>query len=240
MRDPKLGVEPYAGIFSFKHAGPSIRLTADSRIKDGDRLRVSWYHPVQVHGEQMMCCLTEPKVYELLRDQAKRVHDTLKPKTYMMSHDEMRVGNWCKACQATGKSPGEQLAENTRRCVEILKEIDPKAKVLVWSDMYDPNHNAVDKYYLVNGSWRDSWKGLPKEVGIMNWNGGKAEKSLKWFAERGHTQIIAGYYDSDGDSGFTKWIEAARGVPNVTGFLYTTWQHKYDDLEAYGKRMSGK
>jgi hypothetical protein len=240
VRDPKLGVEPYAGIFSFKNAGPPIRLTAESRIKDGDRLRVSWYHPVQVHGEQMVSCLTEPKVYELLRDQAKRVHDLLKPKTYMMSHDEIRVGNWCKTCQAAGKSPGEMLAENARRCVEMLKEIDPKAKVLVWSDMFDPHHNAVDKYYLVNGSWADSWKGLPPEVGIMNWNGGKAEKSLKFFAERGHTQIIAGYYDSHGTANFKKWTDAARGVPKVTGFLYTTWQHKYDDLEAYGKLMSGK
>jgi hypothetical protein len=240
VRDPKLGVEPYAGVFSFKHAGPSIRLTAESRIKDGDRLHASWYHPVQVHGEQMTCCLSEPKVYERLRDQAKRVHQLLKPKTYMMSHDEIRVANWCKACQATGKAPGEQLADNVRRCVEIIKEIDPKAKVLVWNDMFDPNHNAVDNYYLVNGSWRDSWKGLPAEVGIMNWNGGKAENSLKFFAERGHTQIIAGYYDSPGDANFKKWTEASRGVPNVTGFLYTTWQHKYADLEAYGKRMSEK
>lgn len=237
VRDPKLGNEPYAGQYSFKHAGPTIRLTTDSRIKDGERLRVSYYHPVQVHGEQMMCCLSEPKVYELLRDQAKRVHELLKPKTYMMSHDEIRVGNWCKACQATGKTPGDMLADNVRRCVAIIKEVDPKAKVLVWNDMFDPHHNAVDKYYLVNGSWKDSWKGLPAEVGIMNWNDGKAEKSLKFFAERGHTQIIAGYYDSD-TSNFTKWVEAAKGVPNVTGFLYTTWQHKYDDLEAYGKLMA--
>jgi hypothetical protein len=239
VRDPKLGNDPYPGQFRFRHAGPAITLTADSRIKDGDRLKVSWYHPVHIHGEQMMCCLSDPKVYELLRDQARRVHELLKPKTYFMSHDEIRVANWCKTCQATGKTPGAMLADNARRCVEILREIDPKAKIIVWNDMFDPFHNAVDKYYLVNGSWRDSWKGLPPEVIIANWNGGKGEKSLKFFAERGHTQIIAGYYDGDA-SNFHKWTKAAEGVPRVTGFIYTTWQRKYDDLEAYGKLMLGK
>ena len=33
-----------------------------SRIRDGDRLRVSWYHPIITHGSQVMCCLSEPKV----------------------------------------------------------------------------------------------------------------------------------------------------------------------------------
>jgi hypothetical protein len=239
VRDPKLGMVPYAGHFSFRHAGPAITLTADSRIKDGDRLKVSWYHPVQIHGEQMMCCLSDPKVYELLRDQARRVHGLLKPKTYLMAHDEIRVANWCKTCQATGKTPGAMLADNARRCVEILKDVNPKVKIVVWNDMFDPHHNAVDKYYLVNGSWRESWKGLPPEVIIANWNGGKAEKSLKFFAERGHTQIIAGYYDS-GATNFHKWAKASQDVPRVTGFMYTTWQQKYDDLELYGRLMLGK
>jgi hypothetical protein len=236
IRDPKLGMVPYAGQFDFRHAGPAIKLTADSRIKDGDHLRVSYYHPVQVHGEQMMCCLSEEKVYDLLRDQIKRVHELLKPKTYMMSHDEMRVANWCKTCRTTNKSPGELLADNVKRCVGMIKEVDPKARILVWNDMFDPFHNAVDKYYLVDGSWKDSWKGLPEDVVIVNWNGGKAAKSLKFFADRGHRQIIAGYYDGD-ETNFQRWAAAAKDVPRVTGFIYTTWQHKYDQLEAYGKLM---
>ena len=50
---------------------------------------------------------------------------------------------------------------------------------------------------------------------------------------------VAGYYDGDLSS-FRKWEEASRGVPGVTGFMYTTWQHKYDDLETYGQAMRGK
>jgi hypothetical protein len=239
VRDAKLGQDPWAGEYSFRHPGATLRLTETSRIKDGDQLRVSWYHPVLVHGEQVMCCLTEPKVYELLRDQAKRVNDLFKPKTFFMSHDEIRVANWCRACQATKQTPGALLAANARRCVAILKEVSPKARIVVWSDMFDPYHNAGDRYYLVNGSLKASWKGLPKDVIIANWNGGKAAESLKGFSDLGHPQIIAGYYDSGTDN-LKHWDAAAKGVPGVRGFMYTTWQNQYDDLEAYGRLLLGR
>ncbi len=105
--------------------------------------------------------------------------------------------------------------------------------------MFDPHHNAVADYYLVNGTLAGSWEGLPADVEIANWNGGKARESLAWFAGRGHPQVIAGYYDAGTDN-FRQWDAAAPGVPRVTGFLYTTWQGRYDDLEAYGKLMTGR
>ena len=109
-----------------------------------------------------------------------------------MSHDEIRVANWCRACQDRKLSPGQLLAENVRRCTAILKSINPHARVVVWSDMFDPHHNAVDNYYLVNGSLKGSWEGLSREVMIANWNSGKAKESLAFFADRGHKQLIAG------------------------------------------------
>lgn len=239
VRDPKLGNEPFAGEYSFAHPGAVLRLTEKSRIKEGDKIRISWYHPVLVHGEQIMCCLSEPKLVELLRDQARRVNDLFHPQTFFMSHDEIRVVNWCAACQKTHQSPGALLAANVRGCVEILKKLNPRARIVVWSDMFDPYHNAVDDYYLANGSLRESWKGLPADVILVNWNSGKARDSLKWFAQRGHSQILAGFYD-DGLDNLRKWNAAAQGVPNAIGFMYTTWNNNYDLLEAYGKVLSGK
>ena len=239
IRDEGLGMRPYAGQYDFRHPGARLRLAEGSRIRAGVRLCVSWYHPIIVHGEQITCCVAEPKVYDLLRDQARRVHKLLAPKTYFMSHDEIRVMGWCQACRASGKTPGELLADNAHRCVAILKEVDPEARIVVWSDMFDPYHNAVDKYYLVNGSWADSWKGLPKDVIIANWNGGKPAQSLKFFADLGHRQIIAGYYDSDvGD--LRRWQEAASGVPGVRGVMYTTWSARYGDLEAFSRLFTAK
>jgi hypothetical protein len=235
--DARLGQIPYAGEYDFDHPPARLRLKPGSRIRDGQRLRVSWFHPVLVHGSQVMCCPSEPKVYDLLADQARRVRDLFHPRAYFMSHDEIRVLNWDDACRQRGLTPGRILADNVQRCAEILKSVSPRAEIVVWSDMFDPHHNAVDGYYLVDGTLAGSWEGLPPEVVIANWNGPKMRPSLEFFAGRGHRQILAGYYDADDLSGFTGWDQAARGVPRVEGFLYTTWQPKYGLLEAYGRAM---
>jgi hypothetical protein len=240
VKDRKLGQVPYAGEYSFNHPGAQIKLTANSRIKDGEKLHVSWYHPVAVHGSQVACSLSDPKVFEILADQAKRVNDLFAPKTWFLAHDEIRVTGWCKDAKESKLTPGQRLAANVKKCVEVVRGLTPKARVAVWSDMFDPYHNAVDKYYLVNGSWKGSWEGLPKDVIIANWNGEKAAESLKFFADRGHPQVIAGFYDEPGLKGFTGWDAAAKGVPGVTGFMYTTWRADFTQLEAYGKAMRRK
>ncbi len=56
VADPKLGNVPYAGEFEFGHEPATIRITARSRLHDGQRLKVSWFHPVLTHGSQIMCC----------------------------------------------------------------------------------------------------------------------------------------------------------------------------------------
>ncbi len=236
IRDPKLGMVPYEGEYEFNHAGPRLVLTRSSRIKDGDRLSVSWYHPVLVLGSYAACCLSEPKVYELLKDQAKRVNALYHPRWFFMQHDELRVANWCQACQSRGLTAGALLADNAQKCVDILKQVSPAAQVVVWSDMFDPNHNAVKDYYLVRGTLEGSWKGLDHEVVIANWNGGKARASLDFFARRGHRQVIAGYYDDDDN--LKTWEGAAKGVRGVIGFMYTTWQNRYGDLEKYGRALA--
>jgi len=235
--DPKLGQVPWEGEFEFDHPGPTIQIGLRSRIKNGDRLRVSWYHPVITHGSQVMCCLSDPKLEQILRDQAKRINTLFHPKTFFMSHDEIRVANWCRACQDRKLTPGQLLAENARRCTAILKSVNPQARVVVWSDMFDPYHNAVDNYYLVNGTLKGSWEGLSKSVIVANWNSGKARESLSFFAGRGHEQIIAGFYDGDDLTNFQEWDTRARDIPGIIGFMYTTWQAKYNLLERYGDAM---
>jgi hypothetical protein len=237
IADEKLGQVPFAGELDFEHAGPLIRLATGSRIRPGETVRVSWYHPILTHGSQIMCCLSEPKLETILRDQARRVNALFHPKTFFMSHEEIRVANWCRACQARNATPGRLLAENVRQCLTILRELNPRVRVAVWSDMFDPHHNAVADYYLVNGTLKGSWEGIPRDVIIANWNSGKARESLAWFASRGHRQVIAGYYDDDNPSGLRKWEAAARGVNGVIGFMYTTWSARYAQMDHYGVEL---
>jgi hypothetical protein len=238
--DPKLGRVPYDGVYSFDHEPPAIRIKAGSKIQDGQALRVSWYHPVLVHGEQIMICPSEEKTYAILRDQLERVEALYHPKTVFLGFDEIRVLNWCDACQRRKLDAGPLLADCLDRTLKLVHAISPQAEAVAWSDMFDPNHNAVKDYYLVRGDLAGSWKALPSTAIIANWNGGKKEASLRFFADRGNRQVLAGYYDADDLSGFTDWDRAGSNVRGVVGFLYTTWERKYGLLESYGKAIEGR
>ncbi len=233
--DPYLGRVPYLGEFDDDHDPPLIHLTTKSRIADGDRLRVSFYHTVIIHEGQVCASLVADEVFSHLRREVERIDEYFKPKRYFMSHDEIRVAGWDEL--AKGRPAGQLLADNVRRCTQLIHEIRPDAQVLVWSDMFDPHHNAHDNYYLVQGTLADSWKGLDSSVGIVNWNGGKARPSLAFFADRGHRQIIAGYYDGDVAKNVDQWNRSADGIKGVNGFMYTTWRKNYDALEAFANRV---
>ena len=159
--DPKSGTVPWNGGFEVWHEPPVIK----TKLLDGTRLRVSFYHVVTVHEGQVTVCPSEPKTVELLRDEARRVHAAWGARSYMMSHDEIRCLNWCAACQRRNLTPGQILADNARTCVQILREVNPGGRIFVWSDMFDPNHNAVKAdYYLVNGDLSGSWEFFEEDV----------------------------------------------------------------------------
>ena len=98
--------------------------------------------------------------------------------------------------------------------------------------MFDPNHNAHKDYYLVRGDLSGSWEGLDRDVIIVPWYFEKRRESLKFFADRGHNQVIAGYYDHAPDQ-IAEWLTAAKGLPGISGVMYTTWEFKYNDLEKF-------
>jgi hypothetical protein len=102
--------------------------------------------------------------------------------------------------------------------------------------MFDPHHNARDSYYLARGSLQGSWEGLPKEVCIMNWNGQHAAESLRFFSDRGHPQIIAGYYDGPLEN-TRQWLRKAKGISGILGVMFTTWHSNYSELENFAKML---
>ena len=85
IRDPNL--HPWQAY----HEMPTIRLTADSRITEGERLRVSYYHPLIVYEDRLNGCLSEPKILEWWREEVKQADAMFHPPAFFMSHDEIRV-----------------------------------------------------------------------------------------------------------------------------------------------------
>ena len=237
--DPQLGNSPYAGEFDVYHTPPQLKLIEGSRIRDGQALRVSFYHTVTIYDGQVACSLSEPKVFEIVKDQVERVQDLFAPRTFFLSHDEIRVANWSQPEVQAAKPAGAVLADNVRRCVQIVHKINPDARLCIWSDMFDPHHNAVNDFYLVNGDLSGSWNGLPADMTIINWNGEHAAKSLPFFAQRGHSQVLAGYYDGPPDS-IRDWQAAGKSLSGIDGAMYTTWKSNFSDLEKFAAAAWGQ
>jgi hypothetical protein len=183
-----------------------------------------------------MVCVSEPATANLLRDQAQRMHAAWGARGYFMSHDEIRVFNWCAACQARNLDAGPLLADNVRACAAILREVNPGGRIYVWSDMFDPNHNAHADYYLVRGNLSNSWQGLDTDIIVVPWNYDVRAASLQFFANLGNRQVIAGYYDASPGL-VTNWLNAARPYPGICGIMYTTWQKDYSNLEQFAQLL---
>jgi len=231
--DAKLGRMPWPGSYGLSQSPPVVTVPAGSRLREGDRVLASYYHVVLTKRGQVTCNLVEAKIYALLDDEMRRMHALFGAKYYMMSHDEIRVGGWTP--DYNGKTMGEALAMNIKRCRDIMKKHAPDATPLVWADMFDPNHNAHGDYYLVKTTWADSWKGLTPDVVMIDWFARKAPETMKFFHDLNrHEQLMAGYYDGDVAANVKQWMTAAKDSPaNVTGIIYTTWRGRYDDLEKF-------
>jgi len=233
--DPKMGNVPWSGEYQVWHTPPVVR----TKLADGARVRFSFYHALPMNDGQVMICPSEPETAELLRDQAQRVHAAWGAKGYFMAHDEIRVLNRDKSCTDRHMTPGEILADNLRTCTGILRKVNPGGDIYVWSDMFDPKHNAHGSYFLVDGDYAGSWKGLDKDVIIAIWGYQEREEGLAWFAGLGNRVLIAGYYDKQPER-IRDWLDSAKKCgAEVSGVMYTTWQDKYDDLETYAGFVDG-
>lgn len=238
VKDPKLGTVPWPGGFEVFHEQPALKPSSSRKDLEGKRLKTSYYHLATTLEDQVTICPSEPKTYELLKDEYQRVNKLLSPSSLFLSHDEIRVGNWCDACMKRNLTPGQQLADNVRKCIQIVKTGNPKARLFIWSDMFDPNHNARGDYYLVNGSWEGSWAGLSSDVVIVDWYFGARKQTLPFFEGRGHKQLLAEYYDGPVQN-IRTWLDDAKNVKGVCGVMYTTWQQDYSQLEAFAKAAWG-
>jgi hypothetical protein len=239
-RDYEPIIDPQLHPWRAFHDGPLIKLTPASAIQDGARLRVSYYHPLIVYEDRLTSCISEPRIFEDWRQEVKQADERFHPAAFLMSHDEMRVMNQCALCQSKGLTPGELLAWNVRQAADLIRRARPDAEIWVWNDMFDPMHNAVDHYYAVNGTLAGSWKGLAKDIGIVNWHGALEGRNCKFFADLGLRQILSGYYDGDQDgAAIAKWRDNTKTVPGIVGALYTTWEDKYDAMDAWAERAWG-
>lgn len=229
--------DPKFNLHRTDRAAPPLRILPGGRIRDGQRLLASWYHGMAINNGQVTVCMAEPELYEIFDREAQALAERLHPRRVLLNMDEIRMGGTCKAC--AGKNMAELLGQCITRQVQTIRKYMPGAEVYIWSDMLDPNHNAHGDYYLVEGSFADSWKHVPHDLRMAVWGGAVREKSLKFFQDEGFPMLVACYYDADNLNDVAGWLRAAKSTPNVRGFMYTPWQKKYQLLGQFGE-MIGK
>jgi len=209
-----------------------LKILPGSRIQEGDRLRVSWYHSMLIHDSQVTVCMAEPELYEIFDHEAKLLAEHLQPRSVLLNTDEIRMGGTCQACK--GRNMGELLGECVTKQASILRNHIPSVEIYIWSDMFDPNHNAHGNYYLVDGDFTDSWKHVPKNLIMTVWGGEPREASMRFFADQGFRTLVACYYDAPDLKDVEGWLQIARQTKKVRGIMYTPWEKKYDLLADFG------
>jgi hypothetical protein len=213
---------------------PPLTLTENSRIQDGQSLRVSYYHGLAINGGQVSVCMSEPELYDYWRQSAAAIKQHLDPEKWFLSMDEIRAGGSCAACKARHLTMGEILGDCITKQTEIIHAAKPAAKVYIWSDMLDPNHNAHGDYYLVDGDFTGSWEHIPKDLVVCCWAFDRREKSMPFFSGLGFQTLAGAYYDGDDLENIKGWLQTVGKTPNCRGIMYTTWQNKYQLLPAFG------
>ncbi len=213
----------------------TLKILPGSRIHDGDRLRVSWFHSMVINDSQVTVCMAEPAVYEIFDHESKLLAQHLHPRKVFLNMDEIRMGGTCAACR--GQNMGELLGRCITRQCQLIRKYSPDATIYVWSDMLDPNHNAHDKYFLVRGDFTGSWDHVPKDIIMAVWGGAVREKDLRFATSHGFQSLVACYYDANDLTDVKDWLALARQLPNIRGFMYTPWQKKYDLLPGFGQLL---
>jgi hypothetical protein len=236
ISDPQLsGASPY--FQDNWHAPMVVPVSSGGSLKPNQLVAMNWYAIQPVYGAAI-ASLTDPGPAQLRIQNAAAVGAVFPNAAgYFFNYDEMRNMDSTASAKAMNMTPAQLLDWHFNQTYSIFRGLKPQAPIYVWGDMFDPNMNAVDNYYLVEGDLTGSWTGLPADVILMNWNLSALNTSAAWFAGLNaqqpvaHQQVIAGYYDSgNGAASAATELAQVSGIPGVMGLMYTTWQDDYSQL----------
>lgn len=239
ISDPQLsGPTPY--FQDNWHQPMTVPVPSGSNLQPGQIVAMNWYAIQPIYGNAT-ASLTDPGTAQWRTQNAAAV-GTVFPNAagYLFGYDEMRNMDSTASAKAVHMTPAQLLDWHFNQTYSIYRGLKPGAPIYVWGDMFDPNMNAVNNYYLVEGDLSGSWTGLPADVIPMNWNLSALKTSAAWFAGQNsqqpvaHQQMIAGYYDSgNGGASATTELAQVSGIPGVLGLMYTTWTDDYSQLAAF-------
>ena len=224
----------------------TITRTATSRIPDGAQVKVAFTFigPDPYSRWKYRECLSDPRVYvkersnplyRLCRDVFDMVGDT---PVYGIEYDEYRTLAWDNRCLTSGLTRQEICAKYIKAWVDFVLEKRPGTKIVMWSDMIDPFHNATD--YKVDGTAEILAKeGYNKKIIAQPWHSGVGDKSVDYFAKLGFS-FMPSCQGPPPDAASWKWRyyidRACKDTKLSKSLQYTHWE----GTEGWGKIVSGQ
>lgn len=114
IRDPQLGTIEYPGNFDTYHAAPVVRTTANSVLREGDRVLLSGYHAMVTTGGQVGCSWQDPKLLALFKEIHRQAAVNIGADGYLVDLEEVRTGGW-EPSDASFLTSGASLSADTQR-----------------------------------------------------------------------------------------------------------------------------
>ncbi len=219
-----------------------IKRISSGRIKRNAKVLISYDYSIKMvpfAPWSVPYCPSEPQTYEVMSKVCKDIIDYLHPKFLSIGHDEIRGLNRDSRCKKRNLTNAQLLAYDINTLYNIIKNLDPNIKVLMWDDMLNPWHNGGDEDYQVQfggvkGKTSYMINLIPKDIILMVWwyderdwlN--KMKNSPRYFESKGFTCLVAGWNNKEN---IRKWIKIVDDYNNVIGIIAVTWDGFENNLE---------
>ncbi len=225
--------------FEFDHCSESIKIPLQSSIKDGTFLLVDYYHGLGMDHDQISVCMSEETSYDILEKNIQALVGRLESSKFFISLDEVIMGGTCALCSCCEKKPGLIMSQCVIRQMAIVRKYKPSANFFIWSDMFDPYHNADRQYGLCEGYY-GAIEPLPKDITFVCWNNKVIEKSINFFASKGFSVMAGAYYDDKSMNSTEECVSALKSTNKQIKILYTTWKKDYSMLKEFSEMVRKK
>lgn len=233
--DPFYPSGAFSGIYDIVHPAPTPTVSPLSRIHEGQTVLLDFYAPIIVGGRATICP-SESKTRAALRSEIQKVIGLIHPHTVLLNVSNVRSLGWDPGCEASGMTAGEIIAKFMRDETILVHSFDKTIQIATFSDMFDPNGNALDQFFLMKGSATDSIDGVSKDTLILNCNYLHPTESLGFFAGQGYTQILWGFNDNVNPTiPIADWEKIASSLQGIKGFAYATTAGDYSHLADFKK-----
>lgn len=217
-----------------------IRRIPDGGIREDEEVLVSYDYVTGkfTNGTRIPYCPSSERTYKIMENAMAAVVYSAKPDYISIGHDEIMGLNRDSRCRKRNLTNSELLAEDINRLYDIIRGLDPDIKLFIWDDMFNPLHNARERFQMQFGGIRGETSSaldlIPQDTIFMIWwydekePFNKLTDSSSYFSEKGFKYLITGWKNKDAIS---KWSKVTAQDENCLGIIATAWSGWKSDLE---------